>query len=223
MNQEESSKPTSAPPVGASEIDRRRELLRRTIGENWTQLRKTAYNFLDEQIKYGNLPVPENTQKLATDIATAASLKVLESAEEFDPNREPLPWIIGWVKKQVLAHGRDEKRDYERQQNPKGYSEVSVSGLRPRDIAEKDWSEDEIFGRLKREGRDPDNDLPDRDGLHYYLQQLKEQDRRILKRRYFDNVMVKEMAIEDGISENAMGVRLHRARGRLRDLIEEGE
>ena len=65
-------------------------------------------------------------------------------------------------------------------------------------------------------------DFIDKDELEKWIQVLPEVEKRTVEKRYIQEKSVKLIAMEEGVSENAVVKRLSRARSQLKTLIENG-
>jgi RNA polymerase sigma-70 factor (ECF subfamily) len=71
-----------------------------------------------------------------------------------------------------------------------------------------------------RQAETPEYDTRDRDLLQLCLQQLSHVDRQILKLQIEENWSYAQIAAKLGVSENAVGPKIHRARSRLKKLMQ---
>jgi RNA polymerase sigma-70 factor (ECF subfamily) len=112
--------------------------------------------------------------------------------EHPDKERE-LPWLYG-IAYRVLSNSRRSRDRRER--------------LRTKLSRERHWASDEMAG---------DND--ELETLADALIHLKESDVELLRLVYWQELTYREIALELGISENAVGIRINRAKKNLRNLL----
>ncbi len=95
----------------------------------------------------------------------------------------------------------------------------------------RDWNS-AFYRRGREESIDELPDIPDertphdaleeaeeREQLHKAMGRLNEDDREMLRARYFDEASYEELQERHGLSYSAVGFRLHRAKARLRKLL----
>lgn len=135
------------------------------------------------------------TTEDADDIAAETFAIASRRADELPPGRERL-WLFG-VARRVLANQRR--------------STARREGLR---------------ARLAEDGQGPAplpaDERGEDAGLWVALAALSPEDREVLLMRAWDELAVQEIAVVLGCTPNAVSLRLHRARGRLRDALDGG-
>ncbi len=96
----------------------------------------------------------------------------------------------------------------------------------------REWNRRAFYRNEREEPMDELPDIPDertphdaleekeeREQLHRAMGRLNEDDREMLRARYFDEASYGELQEKHGLSYSAVGFRLHRAKARLRKLL----
>jgi RNA polymerase sigma factor (sigma-70 family) len=138
---------------------------------------------------------------LASELVQEATIRAYVSLEHLqDPSRFR-GWLCGILRNVHRGYGRDQRRvqDLDTIQKKSGDSIGASGEPSPESSAE-------------------DNDLIR--GVQDALGLLAPADRKVLKMFYFDDADITSMARELAVSEVAAKVRLHRARKRLRSILE---
>src|SRR5665213_648284 len=80
---------------------------------------------------------------------------------------------------------------------------------------------DRLFTRISRERSDQNDDVDTVDvaSIRGALDRLKESDRELLQLVYWEELTYREIAQAIGISENAVGIRITRAKSKLRGFL----
>lgn len=78
-----------------------------------------------------------------------------------------------------------------------------------------------LFTRLSLERSDPNGDIDtmDVEHLRQAIKLLNESDRELLRLVYWEELTYRQIAQAVGISENAVGIRITRAKSKLRELL----
>jgi RNA polymerase sigma-70 factor (ECF subfamily) len=136
----------------------------------------------------------------AEDIAQETFLRLWRNARQFDPSLGgPTTWILTIARNLALSHlSRPERR-------------VEIEdGAEPPDIPSDARPPDEALLAKQQGAR-----------LHAALARLAPKDRSLLAASYFEDIDLAEIAHVEGCSAGAVKTRLHRARARLRTILEE--
>lgn len=136
----------------------------------------------------------------AEDIAQETFLRLWRNARLFDPRLgKPATWIVAIARNLALTHlTRPERR-------------IEVNdGADPPDVPTDARTPDEALLAKQEWTR-----------LHAALRLLSPGDRALLAASYFDDLDLAEIARIEGCSTGAVKTRLHRARARLRQILED--
>jgi RNA polymerase sigma-70 factor (ECF subfamily) len=103
---------------------------------------------------------------------------------------------------------------------------ISISRLRKRKAVRRDCAGLVLLDELAEclpdpSTSDPTDDIVLRDALEEFLQDLSEEDRFILLRRYYDGEDIGSVAASLNLRAGTVRVRLHRLRERLRNHLQE--
>jgi RNA polymerase sigma factor (sigma-70 family) len=126
----------------------------------------------------------------ALDATQEALVQILRSAPNYDPSRPFGPWLARHVHDACCRlRWRDRRRH-----------------IREQEVARAPRPEQE-------------DDGIDREAIRQAVAELQERDRSVIELHYWAGLSQAEAAEALGIRENAMAVRLHRARERLRNIL----
>jgi RNA polymerase sigma-70 factor (ECF subfamily) len=131
----------------------------------------------------------------AEEVFQEASLAIWQNQAKFDRQRAFVPWACGVARNIVLKHLRQKRRDRLRLSN-----EV-VEQL----AQQQQLSQPILDSRL--------------DALKLCLSRLDQQSRSLLERCYQRNRLIKEIAVEDNTTANAIYLQLRRIRQGLLDCV----
>jgi RNA polymerase sigma-70 factor, ECF subfamily len=135
----------------------------------------------------------------AEDIAQETFLRIWRHAHRYDRNLSaPTTWIFAIARNAALdwLHRRNRRREVD-------------GALAPPDAVADDPAPDEALIAAERRQR-----------LGKALQRLAPGDRALLAASYFDELSLADIAEIEGCSAGAAKLRLHRARARLREILE---
>lgn len=137
--------------------------------------------------------LPDRTD--AEEVFQEASLAIWQNQEKFDPQREFVPWACGVARNIVLKHLRQQRRDRLRLSN-------------------------EVVEQLAQQQQTSQAMLDSRlDALKLCLSRLDQQSRSLLERCYQRNRLIKEIAVEENTTANAMYLQLRRIRHGLLNCV----
>jgi RNA polymerase sigma-70 factor (ECF subfamily) len=140
-------------------------------------------------------------REAAEDVTSQVFMKALRALDRYDPNRAaPKTWLLRIARNAVTDHLRSLKRR----------SSLHVSLDRVPDLVADVPSQEE---RVLREERI--------EALLNASRELRPADQEILSLRYGAGLGNREIAEALKVSGNAVAVRLHRALGRLKAVVEE--
>jgi RNA polymerase sigma-70 factor (ECF subfamily) len=138
----------------------------------------------------------------AEDIAQETFLRLWRSAGQFDAKRaSPATWILTIARNLALTHLARQSRGIE-----------VMGGAEPPDAACAQPQPDAALEGKQQSER-----------LHVALNQLAPADRSLLAASYVDDLDLAEIARIEGCGVGAAKVRLHRARARLRKIMEKND
>lgn len=138
----------------------------------------------------------------AEDIAQETFLRLWRNARQFDAKRSsPATWILTIARNLALTHLARPARRVE-----------IMDGAEPPDAICDRQQPDEALHAKQQRAR-----------LHAALERLAPADRSMLAASYVDDLDLAEIARIEGCSTGAAKVRLHRARARLREILEEDD
>lgn len=153
------------------------------LTENQTRLYGYVYSLLGDHSR-------------ASDVVQETNLVLWRKAEEFQAEKEFLPWAFGIARFQVMAHLRDRKRD-------------------------RLLIDEELVGVLSAEAeRQGERVEVVRTSLQACMQQLTPQHRRLIEHRYVNSMTLAEMATSAERTVGAVKVALLRIRRQLAECVE---
>lgn len=78
-----------------------------------------------------------------------------------------------------------------------------------------------LFTRISMERSGPHGEVDgiDVEGIRAAIGQLNEKDRELLRLAYWEELTYREIALVVGVSENAVGIRINRAKSKLRVIL----
>lgn len=158
-----------------------------------TRLLNAARAFLAGRIF--NLPLPQRGPE-AEVIVQKAGLRAWEHRAEYDPNRDIVRWLVGFVANVTREHA-------------KKYTRCCTGP--PPDPPELE----ELSADL---GRPIGDVVADKVFVEGLLEQLPPADREIIRLAYFEDLTFVEIGERVRLTENAARVRHHRILARLREL-----
>lgn len=170
---------------------------------------QTLHNIIRSYVVKMGLARGDGATNATQEIMNEMVVDALRNAEQYDPDRRPIPWLLGIAINRIRRCLSDRTRNNKR--------EIAVRDLYPR--AEGALSDDELFDYLERTVTSP-NRLETQEELNAYLEPLSETDREIIRMsilQEMDSVTIAKMLSS---TPSAIRVRLHRALKRLRGHIE---
>jgi RNA polymerase sigma-70 factor (ECF subfamily) len=134
-------------------------------------------------------------------------IEALKHAHRFDPNRQPMAWLLGIAanlikRKQAELTKRNRREPLARDLFPD---------------AEDFMSDDEIFEQITKLAASPSQELEASEQVTLLLAGLPETDQEVLRLAIIHELDGEALAQVLGITPGAARVRLHRAMNRLRD------
>jgi RNA polymerase sigma factor (sigma-70 family) len=176
--------------------EERLAMLRAVVEDDFTGLHKAVAIVIH---KSPGRRTRESVDEIALELLGEAVRRVLERPENYDPTRSAFAWIVG-VAIKVLSEKRrgDAKR------------------ARMADLSDEAWKA--IEGSL---GDSAESCASARVDIAEKLALLSPGDRRALECRYGQGLDGEALAVALGVnSQSAARVRVHRARQRLRDMLD---
>lgn len=131
----------------------------------------------------------------AEEIVSKARVEAFKRRADFDPTRDAVRWLVGFV----VNCTRDHVKKYTR--TPTGP---------PPDTPELEDLAVDL-------GRPAEDTVANRELVNAILAQLSDDDRELLQLKYFDGLTFGEIAARRGTNEDAVRVRHFRIRQRLRE------
>jgi RNA polymerase sigma-70 factor (ECF subfamily) len=133
-------------------------------------------------------------------------IEALKHAHRFDPNRQPMAWMLG-----IAANLIKRKQTELAKRNRR---EPLARDLFP--DAEDFMSDDEIFEQISALAASPSQDMEAGEQVALLLTGLPETDQEVLRLAIIHELDGEALALTLGITPGAARVRLHRAINRLR-------
>lgn len=198
-------------PSLSPERNRKQQLLRKAIEEEWQQLQREIQVYVRKVIqqfgsKFDKHCDRYSVETVAQEILHETIETALKKADKFDSNRSPRLWLLGIATKKIQR--------WQREQTQESNWVTPVAKLYPAQFSSESSSEEEILGLLHQfsESSDPDSQLM----LEYLLSLVKDSDREVLKLAFVDGKTGKSLAAALGATEGAAYTKKHRAIARLR-------
>lgn len=141
-------------------------------------------------------------RELAGEVANRAFFKAYQALGRFDETRPLRPWLLRIVANEALNERRGRARE----------STHTIAGEEAEETLERlPGGEDPAVGLVEREPRE---------AVRAAVERLPGRMRVMMVLRYFDDLSHAEIAEQMGMSANAVGVGLLRARERVRQELE---
>lgn len=136
----------------------------------------------------------------AEEIVSVAQIEALKRRADFDPTRDVVNWLVGFVRNVTRDHVRKRAR--------------TPTGPPPDAPKLEDLAVDL--------GCPVEDATADRELARRVLEPLSADDRELLELKYFDGLTFAEIAARRGMNENAVRLRHFRLRQRLREQYGHG-
>ncbi len=132
----------------------------------------------------------------AADVLQETNLVLWRKIDEFQADRDFLPWAFAIARYQVLAHVRDQKRD-------------------------RVLLDEELVAAMGEQAERPATEFEStRDSLRHCLQSVSAPNRNLLQLRYFRSLAIADVASEVQRSVSAVKVALMRTRRQLAECVQ---
>ena len=145
---------------------------------------------------------------LAEDVTQETWLRAVKAWRRSGPPSEPIAWLKTTARHLVLNHFRDARR--------RPIADVSIDAADP-----GRWIDAASSGEVRDGAAGCDGAADSAALLQHGLARLRDADARLIEAFHLDGRTTRELAEANGTSERAIEGRLHRARGRLKRLLEE--
>lgn len=151
-------------------------------------------------------------QATAQEVLQEVAVEALDHAARFDPERQPLAWLLGIALNVIRRRKAEWMRHAQHEISPARLSQTLAEPL----------SESELFDRLLPNGdAGPEAQVEAGEQAAALLALVSEDDREILRLAFLYDFEREAIAQQLGISPVAARVRLHRALSRLRSAWRE--
>lgn len=163
----------------------------------------------------------ESARLVAYEILQEVAVEALTYAERFDPQRQPMAWLLGIA---VNVIRRKQVRNERQKRREVPFSQLCA--LLPRGAAEHEWpNNDYVLGALAPLVAGPEHEIEAGEQVDELLALVAPDDREVLRIALVEGAERAMLAERLGTTAGAASMRLHRALRRLRSawLMREGQ